>query len=106
MRKFAIIVLALTTLAAPAQARINTMSMTCAQAKNVVVQRGAVILGNAARRYDRYVATRAYCTPQEIIMPDWIQTRDNPQCFVGYRCKDANYPDPPDGGGFDWRFGQ
>ncbi|MDB5533040.1 MAG: hypothetical protein JWO28_1355 [Hyphomicrobiales bacterium] len=104
MRKLAVTALILTTLSAPAQARLNTMSMTCDQAKNVVVQQGAVILGNASRRFDRYVATRAYCTPQEIIMPDWIATRDNPKCFVGYRCKDANYPDPPDGGGFNWRF--
>ena len=36
--------------------------------------------------YDRYVQHRGFCTPTETTKPDFVPTRDNPTCFIGYRC--------------------
>ncbi|HEV2571859.1 hypothetical protein [Methylocella sp. CPCC 101449] len=89
------------------QPRLSGGAMSCAQAAGAVQQYGSVIISSArSRRIDRFVSSQAYCTKEEVTMPDWIATRDNAQCFVGYRCADNRYPDPPSGGGFNWRFDQ
>lgn len=89
------------------QPRLNGGAMNCAQAAGAVQQYGSVIISSArSRRTDRFVSSQAYCTKEEVTMPDWISTRDTAQCFVGYRCADSRYPDPPSGGGFNWRFDQ
>lgn len=87
------------------QPRLSGAAMTCAQAADAVQRYGSVIISSAlSRRTDRFVSSGYYCTKEEVTMPDWIATRDVRQCFVGYRCADSRYPDPPSGGGFNWRF--
>ena len=70
-----------------AQGRPSTLNMTCAQAQSFVRSAGAVVLSTGGHTYDRFVATQAFCTPDEELVPTWAPTRDTPQCMVGYRCE-------------------
>ncbi|HEV2571857.1 hypothetical protein [Methylocella sp. CPCC 101449] len=90
MKTFAY-VLALGMLIAPtgvamAQGRPLSTAMTCAQAAGIVNARGAVVMSTGPYTYDRYVQHRGFCTPTETTKPDFVPTRDNPTCFIGYRC--------------------
>ena len=75
--------------AAFAQGRPDTTHMACAQARGLVSARGAVVLGTGPNLYDRYVTHRGFCTPTEEIMPAFVRSGDNPQCFIGYRCQEV-----------------
>ena len=66
----------------------NSTQMTCAQALALVTSRGAVVLATGGRTYDRYVRDRGFCWPTQDTKPEWVPTRDKPQCFVGYTCFD------------------
>jgi hypothetical protein len=80
--------------AAPAlaqQARPDTRGMTCAQAQATVRAAGAIVLGTGPSLYDRYVISRGFCTPSEVTKPAWAPTRDDRQCFVGYRCEEFSH---------------
>jgi hypothetical protein len=72
-----------------AQPRPSTTRMTCAQAAGVVASRGGIVLGTGGHTYDRFVAHRGFCLITEMTEPAWVPTVDTPQCFVGYRCKEA-----------------
>ncbi|MFG1301150.1 hypothetical protein V5F49_15260 [Xanthobacter sp. V3C-3] len=79
-------VTALTAGPATAQARPDSLSMTCAEAANLVTTQGAVVIGTGPNLFDRYVREVRFCSGAEQLKPEWIKTRDNPQCFVGYVC--------------------
>lgn len=64
----------------------NSTRMTCAEAATLVTKRGAVVLATGPRTYDRYVRDRSFCWPDQDLKPEWVQTRDKAQCFVGYIC--------------------
>jgi hypothetical protein len=81
--------LAVTT-GAVAQPRPSTPQMSCRQAAGLVASRGAIVLGTGAYTYDRYVTDQRFCLRSEITVPEWVPTADTPQCFVGYRCKEAD----------------
>ncbi len=70
-----------------AQARPSTLGISCGQAQSVVRSRGAIVLSTGAHTYDRFVASRRFCTPDEELEPTWAPTRDTAQCLVGYRCE-------------------
>jgi len=72
--------------AMPAQARPDSRSMTCAAAAAMVAQRGAVVMSTGPNTYDRYVSSLASCSAAEQLRPEWVPTRDQPKCFVGYTC--------------------
>ncbi|HEX2727022.1 MAG TPA: hypothetical protein VHN20_14480 [Beijerinckiaceae bacterium] len=74
-----------------AQPRPSSVAMTCPQAASLVASRGAIVLGTGGYTYDRFVAHRGFCLITEMTEPAWIPTRDTPQCFVGYRCKEAEF---------------
>lgn len=80
-------------LAAPAQAqgRPSTKAMTCGQARNLIEQRGAIVLSTGPDLYDRYVSREGLCYTGTYARPAWAPTRDNPQCAIGYYCS-ANPP--------------
>jgi hypothetical protein len=79
---------ALTT-AVAAQGRPYTRSMSCrAAAALVVAAGGAVVLGTGPNTYERVVLHGGFCYIEETTAPAWELTADNPQCFLGYRCKD------------------
>lgn len=73
--------------AAHAQGRPSTLSMTCAQAQQMVVRSGAAVLSTGPTTYDRFVRDRSFCMPDESTEPTWAPTRDSAQCMVGYRCE-------------------
>jgi hypothetical protein len=85
--------LSLTATAAFGQ-RPSTVAMSCAQARQLVASRGAIVLGTGGFTYDRFVAHRGFCEfITEITEPAWVPAGDTPQCFVGYRCKEPENDD-------------
>jgi hypothetical protein len=91
MRKFLLAFAAcLVAASAAAQPRPSSVNMTCQQAAGLVAARGALVLGTGGYTYDRFVRHRGFCLYTEAIEPAWVPTRDTPQCFVGYRCKEAD----------------
>jgi hypothetical protein len=78
---------------AAAQGRPSTTAMSCAQAQASVRAAGAIVLGTGPDLYDRYVISRAYCTPSERTQPAWAPTRDDRQCFIGFRCEEITQDD-------------
>lgn len=77
--------------AAHAQNRPNTVNMSCEQAQSIVQRSGAVVLGTGGQSYDRYVRSRAFCTPSEVTKPAWAPTADVAQCFIGFRCEEFSH---------------
>lgn len=73
-----------------AQGRPDSLAMTCAQASGLVRGTGAVVVGSGPNLYDRYVSSRAYCTPMQYIDPAWVPTRDTQACSIGYLCKERS----------------
>ena len=93
VRRFAIAVAVSTVFTAAlasgaqAQGRPSTLAMSCAQAKALVTQSGAVVLTTGPYTFDRFVRDRSFCTPDENLEPTWAPTRDAAQCLVGHRCE-------------------
>jgi hypothetical protein len=84
-----LLVLALATPSlALAQVRASTTAMTCAAAQTTVARAGAIVLGSGGSTYDRFVIAESYCTRDELTEPAFAPTTDNPQCLVGYRCRE------------------
>ena len=76
-----------------AQPRPSTVAMRCGQAASLVASRGAIVLGTGGYTYDRFVAHRGFCLLSETTEAAFVPTIDNPQCFIGYRCKEADFID-------------
>ena len=74
--------------AAAAQNRPHTPSMACRDAAALVAARGSVVLGTGPNAYEKVVVHGGFCSLAETTAPAWAPAADNPQCFVGYRCKD------------------
>lgn len=72
--------------ATTAHARPDTRSMSCAQAQDLVKRQSAIVLSTGQMTYSRFVAHRGHCFHAEITRPQFAPTRDQHQCFVGYRC--------------------
>jgi hypothetical protein len=78
-----------------AQSRPDTVHLTCRQATTLVQSHGSIVLGTGPTLYDRYVVSCNYCFDDEYLLPSWVQTADNPQCFVGYHCNSqTSLPEP------------
>jgi hypothetical protein len=78
------------TTAAGAQPRPSTVAMNCQRAAGLVASHGALVLGTGGHTYDRFVIDRRFCLRSEVTEPAWVPAGDTPQCFVGYRCKEAD----------------
>jgi hypothetical protein len=70
-----------------AQGRPVSTTLTCSRAASLVASQGAVILGTGVYTYDRYVSGHNFCVRGETAEAAWVPTVDNPQCFVGYQCR-------------------
>lgn len=81
------LILVLATGAALAQSRPSTPDRTCAANRQNVATNGAIVLGTGGFTYDRFVNDRSFCQHGDFLEPAFVPSRDNPQCFVGYRCK-------------------
>ena len=69
------------------QNRQSTRNMSCEETKALITRSGAIILNTGEHSFDRLVHHRGFCAPDEISVPTWAPTRDNPACMVGYRCE-------------------
>ena len=87
MRKLAIWILLL-TFADAAYARPDVRTMTCAQAKALVLQSGSVVMTTGKNTYDRFVAGQPYCERPYVIRRAWIATKDTKKCQIGFSCED------------------
>ncbi|BAU93573.1 hypothetical protein MPPM_4968 [Methylorubrum populi] len=76
-----------------AQARTQTARPTCAEAMAMVKAEGVVTLGFGGRPPERFVRDRSFCEITEIAELRFVPTRDNPQCPIGYRCREPDYGD-------------
>lgn len=92
------VILAALCAAAPASARPASYKMSCNSAQNLVARHGAVVMDTSPTTFDRYVANLNFCMPGEALKPQWVQSRDTPQCFIGYTCI------VPDRGWYRWGF--
>ncbi|MXQ09961.1 hypothetical protein [Microvirga makkahensis] len=72
---------------AQAQQRLSTLSLTCGQAQQIILSRGADVLSTGTYTYDRFVRDRSFCEFNEGLEPAFVPTRDTPQCPIGYRCR-------------------
>jgi hypothetical protein len=85
----AISVLALTATAVAAQIGPPTSQRTCSANRQLVLKDGAVVLDTSPTTYSRFVRSSAECLVDQFPEPAWVQSSNNPQCFIGYRCKDG-----------------
>jgi hypothetical protein len=76
--------------AALAQSAGSTQGMSCHQAAALVRSRGAVVLHTGPMTYDRFVSGAGFCLRGETTEPVWVRTADTAQCFIGYRCRQAD----------------
>lgn len=81
------LMLVLATGVALAQSRPSTPDRTCATNRQSVASSGAIVLGTGGFTFDRFVRDRGFCQHGDFLEPAFVPSRDNPQCFVGYRCK-------------------
>jgi hypothetical protein len=88
--KTALLVLPLMVLASSAmsQTRSDSLTMSCANARQLVSQRGAVVVGTGPYIYDRFVAHAGYCEITQTAEPAWVPTADDRQCPIGQRCRE------------------
>jgi hypothetical protein len=85
------------TAAALAQPRPMLSGARCGSVRALLAARGALILGTGPDTFDRFVSDARSCEASEAAEPAIEQTADNPQCFVGFRCK-ARTGGPAEGG--------
>ena len=83
--------LALALSAADATARQDARKMACNDVRELVFSAGAVVITTGDRTFDRYVESQRFCQPvDEVSVPAFVETRDNPQCWIGYVCRDRS----------------
>jgi hypothetical protein len=82
-------VLTLVATSPNAQTRPSTVSRPCRDSQQLVVTRGAIVLGTGGYTYDRFVRERRFCEFNQYVEPALVPSLDTPQCFIGYRCKDG-----------------
>lgn len=84
------LILASVTTTAMAQAGPPTSQRTCSANRQLVMRDGTVVLDTGPSTYARFVRSGAECTVDQFPEPAWVPSSNNPQCFIGYRCKDGS----------------
>lgn len=72
---------------AQAQTRPSTVAMPCSASQQLVLARGAVVMGTGGYTNDRFVRDGSFCAIGEYTQRALVPSRDTPSCLVGYRCK-------------------
>ncbi|MBN9064317.1 MAG: hypothetical protein BGP06_13620 [Rhizobiales bacterium 65-9] len=84
----ALLLLGAVMIASGAQAqRLDTLRMSCAQARDAVARAGAIVLNSGPDIYDRYVSDRRFCSLGDVTEQAFAPTRDSAMCPVGGLCK-------------------
>ncbi|RDI59777.1 hypothetical protein [Microvirga subterranea] len=86
----AFLALALTASAATAQVGPPTSQRSCSANRQLVLKDGSVVLDTGPMTYARFVRSGAECLVDQFPGPAWVPSSNNPQCFIGYRCKDGS----------------
>lgn len=95
MRKTLLVAGAFALLAsAGAQARPRTIDMSCGEASFLVGEWGALLLSTYPNQFDRYVRDLGFCPVGMQLLPQWVPTQDDPECFVGYTCVEPSVGGP------------
>lgn len=77
--------------AAAAERRPDIRTMSCSDARELVFQRGAVVVTTGENTYERFVDDQLQCQPSdEIAMPAVAATLDNPECWIGSICRNRS----------------
>lgn len=79
--------------AAPSAVQPATQRLYCAEAMALVKREGTVTLGAGRGAPERFVRDRSYCDLSEVAELRFVPTRDNPQCPIGYRCREPGFED-------------
>ena len=74
----------------------TTRILTCPEAIALVKQQGDIVLVPPKGAPERFVRDRSFCAFSEIAELRFLPTRDNPQCPVGYRCREPGFEE------WDW----
>ena len=87
---FAACMVAMLTIA-DVKARVDLRTMSCAAARERVFLTGAEVFTTGENTYERFVEGQLQCQPfDEIAVPAVAATRDNPQCWIGYICRNRS----------------
>jgi hypothetical protein len=87
MNKLIFVALAFFSTAAFAS-RPDTRDFSCADAKAIVEQNGAIVLTTGDTTYDRYVANSSYCDSGDKAVSAYVPTLNKSKCNIGYVCRD------------------
>lgn len=68
-----------------------TARMTCAEAMALVKREGEITIAAGSSSPERLVRDRNQCELSEISELRFVPTRDNPQCPIGYRCREPGF---------------
>ncbi|WP_244472359.1 MULTISPECIES: hypothetical protein [unclassified Methylobacterium] len=82
---------------AQAQPGAAVQRMVCSEAMGLVKKSGAILLNAGGSALERFVKDRSFCETSEIAELRFVPTRDNPECPVGYRCRELGFND------WDWQ---
>jgi hypothetical protein len=87
-----LLALALTAIATAATAQVGppTSQRPCSANRQLVLKEGAVVLDTGPNTYARFVKSAAGCLVDQFPEPAWVPSSNNPQCFIGYRCRDSS----------------
>jgi hypothetical protein len=69
-----------------AEARPNTIGLTCSQAQSMVRSHRSILLSTGRYTFDRYVVNVAFCPSGDYAKSAYVQTRDRKSCRIGYTC--------------------
>lgn len=78
------------TTAATAQVGPPTSQRTCSANRQLVMREGAVVLDTGPTTYARFVKNASECVLDTFPEPAWVPSSNNPQCFIGYRCRNSS----------------
>ncbi|MFS8035387.1 hypothetical protein ACI7BZ_00225 [Xanthobacter sp. AM11] len=63
---------------------------TCSGIAAVVRAQGFILIPTGGGNAQRYVRDERSCAGDQVTTPAWLPTADNPRCFVGYTCGEAD----------------
>jgi hypothetical protein len=81
-------ILACLIVTAAAAARPYAPKMSCRSLQSMMAARGAVVVSTGPDLYDRFVKDSRYCERTQRTEAAWIKSADNPECFIGYTCRE------------------
>ncbi len=65
--------------------------MACNQVRELVFGSGAIVITTGDRKFERFVESQRFCQPvDEVSVPAFVETRDNPECWIGYVCRNRD----------------